>query len=221
MPSPIVVEKGTEPLGEHCALCKQPFTRGDEVIPCPACGAVHHTYCWVANHNHCTTLGCAGAEPVTPIAQLAPVSTVAPPPVREAAPARRGNGRPERRRPLRDRPVDRAAEAVAAAPEAAPVAAPVAAAVSADAAPATPAVPGVGRAAAPAARPVWHTQIAQSCLILAIAVAIVVVAFSCFGLWAIVDYLMFQFGWQYRPVPQGAAPLDHLVWTAAAIRTII
>lgn len=40
---------------------------------------------------------------------------------------------------------------------------------------------------------------AQSCLILSIALAIVVIAFSCFGLWAIADYIMMEvLGWRYR-----------------------
>jgi hypothetical protein len=40
---------------------------------------------------------------------------------------------------------------------------------------------------------------AQSCLVLSIALAIVVIAFSCYGLWAILDYVMInELGWQYR-----------------------
>jgi hypothetical protein len=40
---------------------------------------------------------------------------------------------------------------------------------------------------------------AQSCLVIAIAVAIVFVAIGCFGLWAILDYIMLEIlGWQYR-----------------------
>jgi hypothetical protein len=42
-------------------------------------------------------------------------------------------------------------------------------------------------------------SLAQSCLILSIAFAIVLIAFSCFGLWAIADYIMIELlGWQYR-----------------------
>lgn len=40
---------------------------------------------------------------------------------------------------------------------------------------------------------------AQSCLLLAIAVAIVLIAIGCFGLWAIADYIMVDvLDWQYR-----------------------
>lgn len=40
---------------------------------------------------------------------------------------------------------------------------------------------------------------AQSCLILSVAVAILLIAFSCFGLWAMADYIMMEvLGWQYR-----------------------
>ena len=40
---------------------------------------------------------------------------------------------------------------------------------------------------------------AQTCLIISIAVAIVLIAAGCFGLWAIADYILIeQLGWQYR-----------------------
>jgi hypothetical protein len=40
---------------------------------------------------------------------------------------------------------------------------------------------------------------AQSCLLIAIAVAIVLFSIGCFGLWAIFDYVVINvFGWQYR-----------------------
>ena len=44
---------------------------------------------------------------------------------------------------------------------------------------------------------------AQSCLIVAIAVAIILFAIGCFGLWAIADYVMIDvLGWYYRdPLP--------------------
>lgn len=38
--------------------------------------------------------------------------------------------------------------------------------------------------------PPIHFRFAQSCLMFAIAIAIIVMAFSCFGLWAILDYIM-------------------------------
>jgi hypothetical protein len=40
---------------------------------------------------------------------------------------------------------------------------------------------------------------AQSCLIVAIAVSILLFAVSCFGLWAMFDYIMIEvLGWKYR-----------------------
>jgi hypothetical protein len=58
---------------------------------------------------------------------------------------------------------------------------------------------------------------AQSCLVIAIAVAIILFAIGCFGLWAIADYLMLNvFNLPYRAplteiVPPGLLiPLSHL-----------
>ena len=48
---------------------------------------------------------------------------------------------------------------------------------------------------------------AQSCLVVAIAVAIILFAVGCFGLWAIVDYIMIEvLGWQYRDPLAGIVP---------------
>jgi hypothetical protein len=52
---------------------------------------------------------------------------------------------------------------------------------------------------------------AQSCLLLAIAIAIILFAIGCFGLWAIADYIMMEvLGWQYRAPMEGALPLTEL-----------
>lgn len=66
----------------------------------------------------------------------------------------------------------------------------------------------------PAERPAADQQpgrslrFAQSCLILSIAIAIIVMAFSCFGLWLLLDYFFIDvLGWSYR-----AAPGLWLVW---------
>jgi len=49
---------------------------------------------------------------------------------------------------------------------------------------------------------------AQSCLVVAIAVAIILFAIGCFGLWAIADYVMIEvLGWQYRDPLVGIVPL--------------
>lgn len=40
---------------------------------------------------------------------------------------------------------------------------------------------------------------AQACLIISIAIAIVLIAVACYGLWEIADYILYeQLGWQYR-----------------------
>jgi hypothetical protein len=52
---------------------------------------------------------------------------------------------------------------------------------------------------------------AQSCLLLSIAVAIILIAVSCFGLWAIADYVMLELlGWQYRAPLSGSILTPHI-----------
>lgn len=49
---------------------------------------------------------------------------------------------------------------------------------------------------------------AQSCLVIAIAVALILFAVGCFGLWAIADYIMIEvLGWHYRDPVTGIVPL--------------
>ncbi len=57
---PVTVDKQSPFLGDPCALCKQPFAPGDDVVICPADGSVHHAHCWRTNGNHCTAYGCDG-----------------------------------------------------------------------------------------------------------------------------------------------------------------
>lgn len=49
---------------------------------------------------------------------------------------------------------------------------------------------------------------AQSCLVISIALAIVLIAAGCFGLWAVADYILIEvLGWQYRaPFSSSLAP---------------
>ncbi len=47
-------------LGQTCALCKQEFGAGDDIVICPEDGSRHHAHCWQANNNHCTAYGCRG-----------------------------------------------------------------------------------------------------------------------------------------------------------------
>ncbi len=60
MLSPVVITKQSPFLGEECALCKNPFAPGDEVIVCPEDSSRHHTHCWRANGNRCAAYGCSG-----------------------------------------------------------------------------------------------------------------------------------------------------------------
>ena len=47
--------------------------------------------------------------------------------------------------------------------------------------------------------PINSIAMAQTFLIFAIAFAIILIAFSCFGLWAIADFIMMELlGWEYR-----------------------
>jgi len=60
---------------------------------------------------------------------------------------------------------------------------------------------------------------AQSCLVVAIAVAIILFAVGCFGLWAIADYIMIEvLGWHYRDPVAGIVPFfstySHSIWLA-------
>ena len=48
-------------LGERCALCKERFVVGDEVIICPSDATPHHVHCWQANDNACSAYGCTGS----------------------------------------------------------------------------------------------------------------------------------------------------------------
>lgn len=54
------IDKRSPFLGEECALCKDPFAPGEEIVICPDDGSRHHDHCWVANGNKCAAYGCAG-----------------------------------------------------------------------------------------------------------------------------------------------------------------
>ena len=55
---------------------------------------------------------------------------------------------------------------------------------------------------------------AQTCLLLSIALAIILIAVGCFGLWAIVDYILIdRLGWEYRaPLGGIIVPQLFLLW---------
>ena len=152
---PIIASKRSPFLGDTCALCKEPFTPGDELVICPVDGARHHGQCWQANGNKCSALGCTGqgelADPSSPVSRPAPgrekVTVV-------------GNGRTKIR-----------------------------------------------------TLPSQSFGCAQSCLILSVALAIVLIALGCFGLWAIFDYLMLHvWDFSYRPPLTGLLLPFNLWW---------
>lgn len=57
---PLRVGRNSSFHEESCALCKQSFVHGDEVVVCPEDGSRHHVHCWRANNNRCTAYGCQG-----------------------------------------------------------------------------------------------------------------------------------------------------------------
>lgn len=145
---PVLIDKASPFLGESCALCKEPFAPGQEIIICPEDASRHHVHCWRANGDRCSAYGCEG------------------------------RGRPILRRPLAEEEEEQAErrEGEVLTPEG---------------------------AAEPSSKvrtlPSSSFGCAQSCLLLAIAIAIILFAVSCFGLWAMLDYLFLEvLDWQYR-----------------------
>lgn len=160
MVHPIRIHDQSPFLDEACALCKEPFAVGEDIVICPQDGSRHHDRCWRANGNRCTAYGCSGAGEI-----------VFGEPVR---------ARPSPRPSLSQRQRSR----VISMPDA----------------------PG-GRARSKVrALPFNNLGCARSCLILAIALAIVLCALGCFGLWALADYIAVDvMGWDYR------APLSGVI----------
>ncbi len=143
-------------LGQTCALCKQEFAAGDEIVVCPEDGSRHHVGCWQANGNKCTAYGCRGQGAIGTPAVLRPHSPAA---------SQRATRRP---RVITQEPEPSRASAGAARP--------------------IPNAPGSKVRTLPAG----SVGCARTCLLIAIAIAIVLFALGCFGLWAIADYLMLQ-----------------------------
>jgi hypothetical protein len=170
-------------LEQTCALCKQAFAAGDEIVVCPADGSRHHVHCWQANGNKCTAYGCTGAGAIGSPAAPTPVV----PRPRNQMPRQRAGRRPR----VITQPAESPRPATAAAR---PI----------------PNAPGSKVRTLPAG----SIGCGQSCLLVAIAIAIVLFALGCYGLWAIADYLMLQV-WDvpYRaPLSPGMiAPLINLI----------
>lgn len=139
---PVLVDKRSPFLGEHCALCKEPFAPGDEIVVCPEDATRHHVPCWRANGNRCAALGCGGHGEVDSLSMPAMQGDI----IAE-------DGRSKVR-----------------------------------------------------ALPSSSFGCAQSCFLISIGLALLLFAIGCFGLWAILDYVLIDvLGWPYR------APLSGLI----------
>jgi hypothetical protein len=138
---PVLIDQQSPFHGEGCALCKESFASGDEIVICPEDGSRHHVHCWVANGNKCTAYGCTGHGEISRRQQ----------PPRSRRPSRVViQGEPASRSKVR-------------------------------------------------AMPSSSMGCAQTCLVIGVAIAIVLIAIGCFGLWAIADYILIErLGWQYR-----------------------
>ncbi|MCB8983078.1 MAG: hypothetical protein H6659_04595 [Ardenticatenaceae bacterium] len=156
---PLKVSATSAFIDQQCALCKEHFVAGDEIVICPEDGARHHAQCWEANGNKCSAFGCTGNG------RLQSASAPIPP----------GNGRP--------RVID---------------------------APTAEEEPRSKVRVLPSS----SLGCAQTCLLLSIAVVILIMAFSCFGLWAIADYILVDvLGWHYRaPLTGMILPQLLLLW---------
>lgn len=163
---PILIDKRSQSLGESCALCKEPFAPGEEIILCPADATPHHVHCWRANQNRCAAYGCNGqGRPISP----SPV-------VDDDDEVRVVDGEPVEERDSKVRTL-----------------------------------------------PTSSFSCAQSCLIVAIALSIVIFAVSCFGLWAMLDYLFVEvFDWQYRqPLSQSLSYLPLAAAQSARLLALV
>ena len=157
---PLRVSSRSAFLEQQCALCKEAFVPGDELVICPEDGARHHTACWQANGYKCSAFGCGGngrfyTSPHTE------ATTPNGPRVAESHDEER-----EKTSKVRVMPSSSL---------------------------------GCG----------------QGCLLLSIAIAILVMAFGCFGLWAIADYLMIHvFDFDYRVPFEGTILPLQLLFSA-------
>ncbi len=159
---PILIDDDSPFSDENCALCKEPFVSGEEIVVCPDDATRHHIQCWIANGNRCTAYACSGhGQPITRLES--------------------GTDHEFEEDELEDGSV--VLEGVVE--------------------------PRRSRVGGSTFRPRQGSKVrtmpsssfgcAQGCLILAIAIAIVIMAISCFGLWAIADFIMIELlNWDYR-----------------------
>ncbi len=154
---PVKVDEESPFRGEGCALCKESFTVGDELVICPEDASRHHSHCWQANGSKCTAYGCTGTGVILP-------------------------HRPRTRERHRPQVIIQQGE--------------------------------------PSPRSKVRTMpsssmgCAQACLIISIALAIVLIAAGCFGLWAVADYILLEvLGWQYRS-PFTGTIVPTIIWSS-------
>lgn len=190
----IRIGEGSTFIGQACALCKREFGAGDEVVICPEDGARHHLHCWQANGNKCTAYGCKGAGAVSVIAD----GTSAARGGAEAADGPRPQPRVIVQEPQAPPPGSSGARQRRGA---------------------TPPPPPNAQQAASKVRTLPESSLGcgQGCVLVAIALAIVLIAIGCFGLWAIADYLMLEvLDWNYR-APAASAILLPQFLTALSL----
>jgi len=153
---PLRVSSRSAFLEQQCALCKEEFIPGDEIVICPEDGARHHSACWEANGFKCSAFGCGGAGQISTGNESQTTTTNGP----------------------------RVVESKVEEGE---------------------------KASKVRVMPSSSLGCGQGCLLLSIAIAILVMAFGCFGLWAIADYLMINvFEFDYRVPFEGMIPPVHL-----------
>jgi hypothetical protein len=163
---PILIDEPSPFLGESCALCKEPFTAGQEIIVCPDDAARHHVACWRANGDRCSAYGCTGSgRPIVGRRSF----------IEEVVEGTVVGG------PDRVTRVD-------------------------------------GGASKIRTLPAGSLSCAQGCLILSIAASILLIAVGCFGLWAILDFLLIEvFDMPYREPLSLLAPSLSSLPSAAAL----
>ena len=155
---PLKVSETSAFIDQLCALCKERFAAGDEIVICPEDGARHHAQCWEANGYKCSAFGCTGNGRLQS-------PNASPPPARRPRVIDMPTEEPEARSKVRVLPSS-------------------------------------------------SLGCAQTCLLLSIALAILIIAFSCFGLWAIADYILLnKLSWPYRaPLAGVILPQILLLW---------
>jgi hypothetical protein len=185
-------------VGQTCALCKQAFDAGDDIIICPEDGARHHVHCWQANGNRCTAYGCRGAGA---IGSSAPLVTGVP----DTQPVTEDPRRTTIRPAPRPRIIDQAPEtprATRGVPPPPPVHVPVGRTAQADGPP-----PG----SKVRVLPQRSAGCAGSCLFLFVVLAVLLTASACYAVYTFANWAIEQVGAAglVSPVASALLPLLH------------